>query len=232
MSRRLLEDLVEIANPQQPHCPVVLLLDISGSMFGDPIDALNEGVRIFKEEVERDELASKRVDLAIITFGGTSQVAQDFTSIDDFEPLEFSAGGLTPMGEAIKKGADLIEQRKQHYKEQGIDYFRPWIFMITDGAPTDMKQGDATWNQVVSTVHGGEKDKKFMFFAVAVDQADMEILSQIAPSNRQPIRLKGLAFSELFTWLSRSMSAVSASSPGEQVALESPVSAGWGEVSV
>ena len=231
MSRRL-EDLVEIANPQQPHCPVVLLLDISGSMGGDPVKALNDGVRVCKEEVEKDDLAAKRVDLAIITFGGTTHVVQDFTSIDDFEPSAFSAGGGTPMGEAIKMGADLIELRKQQYKEQGIDYFRPWLFMITDGAPTDMRPGDATWDQVVNIVHGGENDKKFMFFAVAVEQADMEILSQITPPNRQPVRLKGLAFSELFSWLSKSMSAVSASSPGEQVALENPVSAGWGEISI
>lgn len=230
MSRRL-EDLVEIANPQQPHCPTVLLLDISGSMQGENINALNEGVKAFKKEVEKDELASKRVDLAIITFGETSQLMQDFTSIEEFDPPTFTADGLTPMGEAILKGIEIVEQRKQQYKQNGIDYFRPWIFMITDGEPTDMQRGDRKWNDVVNSVQEGESNKKFMFFAVAVDPANTEILAEIAPPSRKPVRLKGLAFRELFSWLSKSMSAVSASNPGEQVALESPVAAGWGEIS-
>ena len=231
MSRRL-EDLIEIANPQQPHCPAVLLLDISGSMQGENINALNEGVKAFKEEVEKDDLASKRVDLAIISFGQTSQLVQDFTSIEEFEPPTFTAGGLTPMGEAIQKGIEIVEQRKQLYKQNGIDYFRPWIFMITDGEPNDMEPGDSKWNDVLNLVHKGESDKKFMFFVVAVEQANVELLNQIAPPNREPIRLKKLAYRELFSWLSKSMSAVSASNPGEQVALESPMAAGWGEIAV
>ena len=65
-----LEEIVEISYPQQPHCPTVLLLDISGSMIvGDKIGQLNDGIRAFKEEIEKDELARKRVDLAVVTFG-------------------------------------------------------------------------------------------------------------------------------------------------------------------
>ena len=226
MSRRL-EDLVEIANPQQPHCPAVLLLDISGSMAGEPITALNEAVKFFKQDVENDDLASKRIDLAIVTFGGTSQVAQDFTSIKDFESSAFTAGGGTPMGKAIGKALDMVKQRKRQYKQLGIDYFRPWVFMITDGEPTDMEPGDLTWNEVVNMVHEGEANKEFLFFAVGVQKANMEILKQIAPPNREPLPLKGLEFAALFEWLSKSLREVSSSSPGEQVRPKSPSEAGW-----
>jgi uncharacterized protein YegL len=228
-----LEDIVEIASPQQPHCATILLLDTSGSMSQDgKISALNEGLTVFRDDVSQDELASKRVDLAVITFGDGVQVTHDFTSIENFESPVLSANGITPMGDAILKAIEMIEQRKQQYKGKGIDYYRPWIFMITDGEPTDMKPGDLKWNEVVKKVHEGETNKKFMFFAVAVEPANTELLRQIAPASRPPVRLKEGRFNELFNWLSKSQSKVSASKVGEQVALESPIAAGWGEISV
>lgn len=228
-----LEELIEIANPQQPHCATVLLLDTSGSMSeSGKISALTEGLTNFKGDVSKDELASKRVDLAVVTFGEGVNVTHDFSSIEDFETPVLSANGYTPMGDAILKAIELIEERKQQYKAKGIDYYRPWIFMITDGEPTDMQPGDSKWNEVIKKVHDGEANKKFIFFAVAVEPANTELLKQIAPPNRAPIRLKEGRFKALFTWLSKSQSKVSASKVGEQVALENPTGPqGWGEIS-
>jgi uncharacterized protein YegL len=84
---------------------------------------------------------------------------------------------------------------------------------------------------VTTRVHGGEANKKFMFFAVAVEPADTDTLSQLAPPNRQPVKLRGSKFNKMFEWLSKSQSQVSASKVGDQVVLESPVAAGWAEVS-
>jgi uncharacterized protein YegL len=228
MSR--LEELVEIGNPTQPHCATVLLLDTSGSMDGEKISRLNEALRAFKEETAADELARKRVDLAVVTFGGVVTTVQNFCSIDDFEPAPLTAGGGTPLGQAILKASDMIEERKQQYKAQGIDYYRPWMFLITDGAPTDMSRGDASWTEVVKRVQEGEANKKFMFFAVVVEPADIETLAQIAPPNRPPVKLVGKKFKEMFQWLSKSQAKVSSSKVGENVAIENPVAAGWGEV--
>ena len=74
----------EFADNREPRCPVILLLDTSGSMDGSPISALNQGIRLFKEEVEDDDTASLRVEVAIITFGGSVNLVQDFVTIDDF----------------------------------------------------------------------------------------------------------------------------------------------------
>jgi uncharacterized protein YegL len=227
-----LQDRIEIANPQQPHCATVLLLDTSGSMAGEKIAALNEGLKLFREEVSKDDLASKRVDLAVLTFGSAVTVLSQFSSIDDAEVHELEASGSTPMGEAILRAADLIEDRKRQYKAQGIDYYRPWVFMITDGEPTDIQPGTSEWTEVVRRVREGEASKKFMFFAVTVEPGNMELLREIAPPNRPPVKLKGTQFRQLFEWLSKSQSKVSASKVGEQVALESPVAAGWAEVAV
>src|SRR5213592_3069928 len=191
-----LEERIEIANPQQPHVATVLLLDTSGSMSGGKIAALNEGLTLFKQDVSTDDLACKRVDLAVVTFGSSVSVLHDFASIEDFDPPELAADGATPMGAAILKAGELVEQRKGQYKAQGTDYYRPWILLITDGEPTDMQPGDEMWKQVVRVVHDGEASRKFMFFAVAVEPANVDVLLEIAPPGRPPVKLKGQRFKE------------------------------------
>lgn len=226
-----LEEIVDIAYPNQPHCPTILLLDTSGSMMiNDKIKRLAEGIELFKEEIEKDDLARKRLDLAVITFGQKVSVIQQFGSIEDFQVPDIVADGLTPMGEAIKKSIGMLDRRKEEYKKEGTDYYRPWIFLITDGEPTDMNEGDELWAEVVDLVHGGEKDGKFLFFAVGMDDADMESLGKIAPPNRGPVKLKENNFRDMFLWLSRSQAKVSSSGVGEQIVLEDPVLFGWAEI--
>lgn len=124
------------------------------------------------------------------------------------------------MGAAITKALDMVEERKREYRANGISYYRPWIFLITDGAPTD------EWQAAANKVFQGEEDKKFAFFSIGVQGADMKTLAQI--SVRQPLPLQGLQFRELFSWLSSSLRSVSHSTPGTEVVLEAPK--GWTSV--
>ena len=194
-------------NPE-PRLPCVLLLDVSASMQGRPIAELNEGIRLYKSELLADPLAAKRVEVAVVMFGEEVRTVSDFTTAERFEPPTLRADGSTPMGAAINLGLALVLQRKVAYRANGIPYFRPWIFLITDGAPTD------EWRYAARKVVEGEEHRSFAFFAVGVEGADFDVLREV--SVRPPLKLQGLRFRDLFQWLSNSQRSLSQSTPGEQ----------------
>jgi uncharacterized protein YegL len=212
----------EFVDNPDPRCPCVLLLDVSGSMRGEPLRQLNEGLRVFKDELSADSLAARRVEIAVVTFGPVT-VVTDFITADQYQPTELVPQGDTPMGAAIERSLDLIEARKQQYKTSGVQYYRPWVFLITDGGPTD------SWRSAADKIRSREAEKKVSFFAVGVEGAHFDILSQI--SVREPLKLKELRFRDLFVWLSSSLSRVSQSQVGEQVSMDNPAGPkGWASV--
>lgn len=217
-----------VDNPEN-RCPSVLILDISGSMQGEPIKQLQDGVAIYRDSLAADSLAQKRVDVAIVTFGGAVEVVQGFTTAGSFTAPALAARGDTPMGEAVVTALKLLEDRKSEYKNGGIQYYKPWVFLITDGGPTDANT--RFWTEAKDLIKKGEDGKKFTFFAVGVEGADMNRLTELSPS-REPLKLQGLEFRKLFQWLSGSQQAVSRSSPGDSVPLANPTTGpnGWAQV--
>jgi uncharacterized protein YegL len=211
----LFDNSVEFADNPEPRCPCVLVLDTSQSMRGEPIAALNQGLRVFREELRAVALAQKRVEVAIVTFGAAVEVVQDFVTVDRFEPPLLQAAGETPLCTGILRALDLLGERKERYRINGVPYSRPWMFLLTDGMP----QGDTleTTRQAVQRIRAAEAGRKVAFFAVGVEGANMKLLARI--SVRPPLKLEGLRFADLFAWLSASTARAAATSADDPLAL-------------
>ena len=216
-----LDEAVEFAENPEARCACVLLLDTSGSMQGTAIDALNQGLWAFKEDLMKNSLASRRVEVAVVTFDSDVKVVHEFVTADSFEPPTLTAQGLTHLGAGIHLALDMIQARKALYRTHGVAYYRPWIFMVTDGEPQG--EPEQIIEQVTQRIKQDEVNKRVAFFPVGVENANLDRLGQI--SVRTPMKLTGLNFTEMFLWLSASMTAVSHSQMDEQIALP-PV--GWG----
>ena len=215
------EDLVE--NPTA-RVPICLVLDVSSSMGGAPINELNEGVKLFFDAIRADEVAQYAAEICVVTFGDTATKKMDFMSIERQEVPTLFASGLTAMGQGVTLGLDLLEARKEDYKRAGVDYFQPWLVIMTDGGPTDDISGAA------ARIGAMEAGKKLTVFPIAIgDSANMATLATLS-SIRPPLRLQGLKFGAFFTWLSRSVSRVSQSSPGNEVKLDLAGIQAWGQI--
>ena len=117
----------------------------------------------------------------------------------------------------------ILEARKQQYKIAGVDYFQPFMILMTDGQPTTEEH-----LSVATQACELEAGRKLTVIPIGIGSAaDMKVLAMFS-KKRPPLRLKGLQFAEFFQWLSKSVVRVSESQPGDQVQLD-PVS-GWGSI--
>ena len=220
------KDLVD--NPTA-RVPVCLCLDVSGSMSGDPIQELQEGVQLFYDAVREDTVARYAVEVCIVTFGGSApECLSDFTGLaNQSQAPSLSAGGMTPMGEAVNMALDLLDRRKQEYKDYGVDYWQPWLVLMTDGAPNG---DEGQLLHAIAKTTDLVNDKKLVVFPIGIgEDADMDVLAKFSPK-RPPLKLSGLKFREFFQWLSQSVSKTSQSMPGERVPLDTDGIRGWAEL--
>ena len=201
-------------------CLCVLTLDVSGSMAGNPISQLNAGLMTFHKEIRDgdDEVLRDRLEISIIEFGSKVKCIQEPALADNFNMPKLSVKGTTKMVEGVRAAIEKVEARKEWYKSTEQPYYRPWIILITDGAPDD----DQDVVALAEEIQRGGTEKKFVFLAVGVKGADMKVLSKIAQPGMPPTKLQGFKFSDFFRWLSNSMGTITSRQKGEKVSFEKP----------
>nr|WP_272952993.1 VWA domain-containing protein [Mycolicibacter kumamotonensis] len=180
------------------------MADVSGSMDGEPIAALERGFAAFTEYLHNEALASKRVEVAVVTFGTVATVLVPMQEARTLQPVQFTAGGTTNLAAGINLALDIIEDRKHAYKVAGLQYYRPWILVLTDGKP-NLDGFDAA----VARLNAAETARGVTVFAVgAGPRVNYQQLGRLS-LQRSPAPLDGLKYEELFEWLSASLSNVS-----------------------
>jgi uncharacterized protein YegL len=205
------------------HVPTLLLLDTSHSMTHETadeegterrkIDQLNDGLELFKQEVEEDFKTERAVDISLVTFGGDVSVEQEFSEIDDWQPPTLSAGGGTPLCEALVKGANHLRDYRNQLRDDKVPLKKALVWVLTDGRPTD-DQG-SLWDKAQTVVEDGTENGELLFYGVGIgDEADTDRLDDLASaapdeSKVNTFKLESGMFREFFRIVSESAQAQS-----------------------
>jgi uncharacterized protein YegL len=189
----------ELPDNPDPRLLCVVLLDVSESMSGAPIDELNRGLQAYQLAIQADKLTSGIFEIALVTFGGTVQVVQPFVEARYFKAPTLRTEGDTPMAPAVLEGIRLITDRQAELKGKGIAYYRPWLWLFTIGKPND---SDSLWRAACEAVQTGESSAfSFFFFSVGVGAANLAKLGELS-TRQAPVALASVDFREFFAGLS------------------------------
>jgi len=210
----VIPDVALIDNSDE-RAPLVLVLDCSGSMQDDnKVTLLNDGLKTLEAELKADPIAARCGRVLVISFGGNNdvEVVGEWTDAMDFTPPTLMAGGMTPLGAAMRCALDEVESQKSQMRSAGVSYKRPIIMLLSDGEPTD------EWQQVAAECKSAEAANKINVMPIGIGgAANKDTLG--AFSSKGALNLNGLRFKELFIWLSRSIQAVSRAATGGTVQL-------------
>ena len=199
----------EFSNSTKRRLPICFCLDTSGSMMGNPIKQLNMGLSNFIASIKANDDTKAATDIAIVTFGSSVEIVMPFGKIKDEGLPEISASTtLTPIGEGILTSLELLNARKEGYKEMGIKYYQPWLVVITDGAPQGPNAVE-NMEKAIEAVRELEDNDKLVVFNIGVgSSADFPMLQRLSGKREKPISISTTQFGKLFAFLGSSSSSV------------------------
>lgn len=197
--------------------PVYLLLDCSGSMSGEPIEAVKQGIKTLLSELRGDPQALETAFLSIITFDSSARQLMPLTELMLFKEPPLQAGGATALGGALKVLADCVRNEVRTSTATQKGDWKPLVFLMTDGAPTDnIDEGvDAIRNVSVGNI----------IACAAGANANVNCLKKITNNVLMMNNLTAGDMAQFFAWVSGSIKASSRSidaAPGAPVQLPPP----------
>ena len=204
----------ESAENYEQKCLCVLVLDVSGSMRGEPIRELNNALQDFYSEIKSDVTTSQRLEICVMTFNDQVRTLQEPALVDNFTMPSLTANGSTAMVDAVREAIAKVDARKRWYKETNQPYYRPWIILMTDGEPDDGQDVYGLGSQIQFDM----KDKHYMFLPIGIQDANMDVLATLQ-GGKTAQKLAGLKFKQFFHWLSASMGTIVNHTEGEKVDL-------------
>ncbi len=117
--------------------PVYLLVDTSGSMHGEAIEAVRNGLQVMLSALMQDPYALETAYLSVIAFDSSARQLTPLTELTSFQLPNLQANGMTAMGEALSLLADCIQREVVKGSAEQKGDWKPVVFLLTDGAPTD-----------------------------------------------------------------------------------------------
>jgi len=177
--------------------PVYLLLDTSGSMSGEPIEAVKNGVQIMISSLRQNPQAIETAFLSVITFDSTAQQIIPLTDLASFQMVDIRATGVTALGDALKLVSSRIDAEVAKTTTEQKGDWKPLVFIMTDGIPTD------DWQSGLN-----EFKKRRVAFTVACaagSGADTNILKQITENVVSLDTADSASIGKFFQWVTASI---------------------------
>ncbi|MGJ1405536.1 vWA domain-containing protein [Sphingobacterium siyangense] len=181
--------------------PVYLLLDTSGSMTGEPIEAVKNGVQMMMHSLRQNPQAIETAFVSIITFDSDAKQIVPLTDLASFQMVDIKASGVTSLGAALALLADKLETEVTTTTLEQKGDWKPLIFVMTDGIPTD------NWQQGYSKLKA--VNKGLIVGCAAGQGADDAILRQITNSVVRLDSADSESISKFFQWVTASISTTS-----------------------
>ncbi len=221
-----LHDFV-VDNPT-PRIPVVICVDASLSMEGQPMNDLNLALKNFYKAIYENDDSRYSAEICVISFGGEVKVESGFRLVDERQKINLEAKGKTSMGPALLKALDLIEERKNIYKQCGTPFYQPWLVIMTDGKTYDENQD--LINQSLFKCNNLESSGKLIVFPIGIGlDANYKLLNKFSTRQRA-YKINHSKFQIFFEWLSKSISVVSSSHTGDTINIPTATITTWGEL--
>ena len=181
--------------------PVYLLLDTSGSMTGEPIEAVKNGVQMMVHSLRQNPQAIETAFVSIITFDSEAKQLIPLTDLASFQTVDLKAAGTTALGAALSLLADKLENEVTKTTLEQKGDWKPIVFIMTDGVPTDDWQAGFQKLKAVK--------KGLIVGCAAGNNADDKVLKEIAD---QVVRLSNTdadSIGKFFQWVSASLATTS-----------------------
>lgn len=181
--------------------PVYLLVDTSGSMHGEAIEAVRNGLQVLVSTLRQSPYALETAYLSVITFNSTAQQITPLTELMNFQVPNIDASGTTAMGEALSLLANCINREVVKGSAEVKGDWKPVVFLLSDGAPTDdLSKGIAAMK--------GIKTGTFVACAAGAS-ADTTTLKQITETVVSLDTADAISINIFFKWVSDSISVSS-----------------------
>ena len=193
---------------QTRRLPIYLLLDTSGSMIGDKIEAVNVGVRILYDELMQDPMAIETAYLSVITFDNQVKQVIPLTALTQFQPISLRASGGTSLGAALKLLNEALDRDTITNSPDRKGDYKPLVFLLTDGKPTD------SWEEPAKALRNRPKQKLATIIALGCGgpgDVDENILKKVADVVLLMQNVNADQIHQFFKWVSQSVSTASKS---------------------
>ncbi|WP_315099467.1 vWA domain-containing protein [Capnocytophaga sputigena] len=181
--------------------PVYLLLDTSGSMTGEPIEAVKNGVQMMVHSLRQNPQAIETAFVSIITFDSEAKQLIPLTDLASFQTIDLKAAGTTALGAALSLLADKLENEVTKTTLEQKGDWKPIVFIMTDGVPTD------DWQAGFQKLKAMKKG--LIVGCAAGNNADDKVLKEISD---QVVRLSNTdadSIGKFFQWVSASIATTS-----------------------